>query len=816
MRNVKVAYNEEQAPLEVLLRTIDRPGDYCTQGRLLVPMPRVEVEGARSLSFPVTEEQARTLTAVAERAPYGRGEQTLVDSSVRACWQIDAARVRVTGGAWRDTLAQVVGRAATGLGCPPEHTSAHLYKLLVYEPGGFFAPHRDTEKVDGMVATLVLSLPVAGAGGELVIRHRERETVVDLRTEEPSELAFAAFYADCVHETRPVTAGYRIVLVYHLVLQGVAAAALRTAPDFGSREEQIAVQLRNWEATSAAGDKLVWLLEHDYSAAGLSFDGLKNADAAVGRVLARAAGRAQHALYAAVLGIYESGTMDESGDFPYWDDPDDDDWDQMEELDEMFDSTRSLGGWIAPDGAQPDYGELPLLPGELLPAGALDDVEPDDEDVRVTGNEGVQLSRSYRRAALVLWPQGRTVGTLARGGIERAVAWFADDLARCGHDTGLPGRLPGLAAQLIDTWPAPDAARFYRRQAPTAAQKGYRDLLRLLRRLADGATTRRFLCEVATPHYSGGENDELLATAAVSAPATLRAWLPEFTAVNLARAPEDVLDLLWRLCPQEASPADRDQLRRPALVAAARAACRALPAVVGSEEPAADPFGPVARWNYDRPLSAQAIRSLLALIWYCAPAAEADEAAALLVQRPAAAPPDRALPQALAELARLRGTTGDAAEPAGFMTLWRHAATFLLARSATPPEEPGDWVIETRIPCDCANCRRLQAFCADPAATTVRFSMRQDLRRHLEATIARLRLDIGCETERTGSPHTLICTKTRGSYERRCAQYAKDVAHLRLLIDAAPRSGGAEAAYTGDLRQLQAAIVRAAAAPSVH
>ena len=142
----------------------------------------------------------------------------------------------------------------------------------------------------------------------------------------------------------------------------------------------------------------------------------------------------------------------------------------------------------------------------------------------------------------------------------------------------------------------------------------------------------------------------MLATAAVSAPATLRAWLPEFTAVNLARAPEDVLDLLWRLCRQEASPADRDQLRRPALVAAARAACRALPAVVGSEEPAADPFGPVARWNYDRPLSAQAIRSLLALIWYCAPAVEADEVAALLVQRPAAAPPDRALPQALAEL----------------------------------------------------------------------------------------------------------------------------------------------------------------------
>ena len=141
----------------MLLQTIDRPGEYWMQDRLLVPMPRVEVEGARSLA------------AVAEPAPYGRGEQTLVDSSVRACRQIDAVQVRITGGVWRDTLAEVVAQAAAGLGCPREHTSAQLYKLLVYEPGGFFAPHRDTEKVDGMVATLVVSLPVVGAGGELVI-----------------------------------------------------------------------------------------------------------------------------------------------------------------------------------------------------------------------------------------------------------------------------------------------------------------------------------------------------------------------------------------------------------------------------------------------------------------------------------------------------------------------------------------------------------------------------------------------------------------------------------------------------------------------
>ena len=432
MRSLRIAYNKRQEPLEVLLRAIDRPGDYCMQGRLLAPMPRIDVEGARSLSFPITEEQAHSLAAAAEPAPYGRGEETLVDSSVRACRQVDAARVRITGGAWHDTLAQVVGQAATGLGCPTEHTSAQLYKLLVYEPGGFFAPHRDTEKVDGMVATLVVSLPVAGGGGELVVRHREREAVVDLRTDEPSELAFAAFYADCVHEIRPVTAGHRIVLVYHLVVRG--AAVLRAAPDFGAQEEQIAAQLRNWEATSAAGDKLVWLLEHQYSEAGLSFDVLKNADVALGRVLARAAQRVNHELFAAILSIYEWGTVDDSGDFPDWRDPEDCDWDDEDWDEEQIDSTRELSGLVAPDDSRPDYGALPLLAEELLPVGALDGVEPDHEDTEVTGNEGVQLSRSYRRAALVLWPRGRTLGTLARGGIERAVAWFADDRVPRRHE----------------------------------------------------------------------------------------------------------------------------------------------------------------------------------------------------------------------------------------------------------------------------------------------------------------------------------------------------------------------------------------------
>ena len=115
---MEITYADAQAPLEALLQSIERPGDYCTQGRLFVPMPRVEVGEAGMLSFPVTPPRAQALISVAERAPYGRGEETLVDSSVRACRQIDAAQVTVGGGVWRDTLAQIVAHAASGLRLP--------------------------------------------------------------------------------------------------------------------------------------------------------------------------------------------------------------------------------------------------------------------------------------------------------------------------------------------------------------------------------------------------------------------------------------------------------------------------------------------------------------------------------------------------------------------------------------------------------------------------------------------------------------------------------------------------------------------------
>lgn len=138
-------YNHSLAPLESLLAGVKRPGSFCVHGALALPMPMVRVDGVGALSFPLPPAQIAALLAAAERAPYGRGEQTVVDTSVRRVWQIDAARVRISGKSWTHSMGRILAETGRGLGCEDAAIHAELYKLLVYDPGGFFLAHHDAE-----------------------------------------------------------------------------------------------------------------------------------------------------------------------------------------------------------------------------------------------------------------------------------------------------------------------------------------------------------------------------------------------------------------------------------------------------------------------------------------------------------------------------------------------------------------------------------------------------------------------------------------------------------------------------------------------
>src|SRR6266852_598505 len=85
------------AALPDCLLSVERPGDFCVAGLREIFMPAIDVEGVGRIAFPVLPAQVDGLVAIAEAAPYGRGEATVVDRDVRRTWQIDSRKVRIGG-----------------------------------------------------------------------------------------------------------------------------------------------------------------------------------------------------------------------------------------------------------------------------------------------------------------------------------------------------------------------------------------------------------------------------------------------------------------------------------------------------------------------------------------------------------------------------------------------------------------------------------------------------------------------------------------------------------------------------------------------
>jgi 2OG-Fe(II) oxygenase superfamily len=177
--------------------------------------------------------------------------------------------------------------------------------------GQFFVPHQDSEKADEMAGSLIVTLPSAHDGGALVVKHAGQAA-----TYRPAKnsLSFVAFYADCRHHVQPVRSGDRIVLTYNLLVAGdTAAPATGAVPPEPAGEvahcldEHFATPL----ARAGSGDadppnRLVYLLDHEYTPRGLSWARLKGSDARRAALLRAAAERTGCEIVLALADVHET------------------------------------------------------------------------------------------------------------------------------------------------------------------------------------------------------------------------------------------------------------------------------------------------------------------------------------------------------------------------------------------------------------------------------------------------------------------------------------------------------------------------------
>jgi 2OG-Fe(II) oxygenase superfamily len=786
------------------LKKIDRPAAFCASGKLSPIFPGLAVAGV-GIPLPLDERRAKTLKKHAHQAPYGKGERTIVDTKVRRVWEIDAAEVEFENPDWKKVEAEAVERTKEGLGLKSQTLTPHLYKLLLYEKGSFFVPHRDGEKLDRMVATLVLVLPSAHRGGQLVVRHEGKTESIDFGGPDSAfDIRFAAFYADCEHEIRPVTSGYRLALVYNLTLakskRSVAAPKVGTHVDavarilergFGNEDEaetDDGVEIdsedededdgfSSWDRPSNPPTKMAVLLDHKYTAAGLTRDALKGTDRAKADILFAAAEKAGYDAGLALATYWQTGSVNEYFGYGHHHDVDetgDEDW----QIDELIEDGLSAEGFTDAAGKSLNYGVVPLEMNEIVSDVPFQDRNPDRQEREgYTGNEGLTLERWYHSAAIVLWPTAARFDVLCEGGTESAVGGLSQSIADwkvAGKDAKPKIKEDCLrfARRILQLW-RPTGAGVYRSSEDWHSKiaepnKSDRSLLKQLVALADVSLIADWIRIVLLPQKSFDPGDAFGRACSRFGWRKLAEPLHQvFAAAEGRSIPRDA-----RLLADLAVLEDEDDDHAAVCVELAEALMGAVerwkPVTAGWESRVEVSKIAETLPNLVKAFVTLGQETLLDRLVHCV-LDQPREFELTAVQIAAALSLEPWLRQ------NLRTASPSLRR---WFTLIREE---LESRVAAPPERPTDWRREANWSCKCADCAALREFLRDPDAETYRLPLAQDRRAHLHQTIDAHGLDTTHQTERRGRPYTLVFKKTVGSHDRAVAVHRVDTENLAKI-----------------------------------
>lgn len=732
-------------------------GKFCAQGSLPFVAPGIVLKNGEDLALPLNAAQASVLRGLAEPAPYGMGTETRLDETVRKCWQIDAAELRWTSPRWQKTLDALTQEVAKELGVTGK-VSAEAYKLLLYDTGGFFLPHRDTEKTPGMFGSLIISLPSRHGGGELVVRHQGQEKRMDFGSDfEPAEMRWAAFFADCEHEVLPVTKGHRLCLAFNLVL-AKSKSPTPTAPT--GADMSLVPGLRQI-ASSRDDDLTAILLEHRYTEASLSVAALKGDDRARAAALFAAAEKADLTARLALVVLHQTGSLEEGYDDSYYSRRRGRGSEAEEgEMGEIFDESLTITGWRTPEDKEDPLGSFGIEETHLLTLVPMDEGAPDKKEAEgFTGNAGCTMEHWYHRAAIVVWPKNATHQLLARYDFEGSCARFSTLAAKGRADKALP-----LGEALISAGKTQLGAANEWSAAHLGASM--RPLLGGIGQLKDA----RLYAQAATP--------ALL-------PAFREADCETWSALLRGLA-EQPLEFFHKHTP-EGPIAQNRQSWFNALDAALGHAPDLLFRFAGMlPRLAVDEIEKRAHLLWDEPDGesstgqAHQVHLALAASWLIEKPAARKQLESWLWKEGSLSHLRRVLAPALLEKTHQAWFTK---EHSLAPELLAASITALTAETTRPLPPYPDWrrpapdAASTKDPLE----QDLLQFMA--SATAARHEIRriQADRTRLEAYVKRHDLDLDLSTERKGSPHTLVCRKNDKSHLRALRQRVKDEALLARL-----------------------------------
>jgi len=811
---------------------------FCASDTCPLVLPGLMVDRVGEIALPISKADARRLIKHSSQAPYGRGEATIVDTDVRRVWQLEPDRFRLENPKWESFVRDVANSVTSEFGIKQKVT-ATLYKLLVYEKGSFFVPHRDTEKAHRMFATLVICLPSKHEGGQLIVSHAGRSHLVDFSGKTSNyELQYAAFYADCEHEVRPVTGGYRVCLVYNLTTSGRKNQP--TAPEFRDTIESASKAVETVFAEDDQRDMIVLPLLHQYTEAGLAPDEsagvpadrnyredddweddegedldepddfgeqardkkaagfkklrriadkppksdttsvpleFKGADRARAEILGQVAARTNCRAFVALLTHWQSGYPD-YGTIEY----------------HPYGWGRGYADISDPNG-QAQFEEIFDESISLKHWHTLDGVRQPFDELSIDESDIVSdvddKDRPFRNE--VHEATGNAGMSMERWYHQAVVVLWPE--ARHFHvltSQGTKNSVPALN-ELVATAENPaeceDCKSFAKSiidhwQYPTEQRRGTTNslgtsMMRSLLAIGDAKLAQRFFEQVLPWEYASLDGELLLALAELSRWKAIEGPLVSFFRNQTPRDYTADLRGLMTTFGTLAGLGDGVTLIR-------KRVCKSVLKEVTKM---------LARWEGTRSTSfplhdlsptstdfAGVVEPLVRGICFVGTQSDLSQLLSRIASKPKHYDLHNVLIPSVNSL-RSDPRFADSSRLAdiALRELRQFCIDQLTQRTAKQPNPPTNWKRGAKLTCDCEDCRELARFLKDRNAQVHRFPRRNELRQHLHEQIDRHRIDCTHITERRGRPFTLVCTKNQASFERKLAQYKTDCTLLKEL-----------------------------------
>ena len=578
-----------------------------------------------------------------------------------------------------------------------------------------------------MFGTLVIQLPSNYTGGKLIVYHQGKKSEFDYSGLDCcSNSYFTAFYADCQHEVKKVTEGYRLCLIYNLMYQGLDECP---APADNQKEVSTIVSaMKKWVKDIKSGgdcpDMMTYLLEHKYCEASLSFKFLKNGDRAVADVLIQAKAEVDFDLYMGIVNLSELWSAD--GGYYRLDD---------------FIEEHICAQHLKASDSKNVVSQIDLHRNSFVPEKFFETVEPDHEELEeAMGNGGATLSKQYNWAALLLWP---TRKRMAVKGVENMIKLFKQEV-----DTGKKKK------DLDNT--AKDLMREMRYKHLLA--EPYLTFLHALQVLADPKLIAEMLDVIAGVKYSYSLNDIIADTTFCS----LLMSIAHKHGWDILRSPlqtmfgrcsssnvEEYCAFLKRMITSK-KPDDEKDLYKDLL---------SIIVKVLAEENATPDSSSSSSWMYMSDRSKEFVSQLFSLLTAVGSDDLFATTVSALCNKPVRYPILETLGPAIVDFCKstIVEKDGPLQEILSYCISQLKGSLCKVAVSNIKP---------VKFTCSCKDCVELKQFLRHPTQTQHQFRMSKGRRCHIRQQLDSSGPNFVYVTEHFGNPHTLVVTKTNTSCRR--------------------------------------------------